>query len=75
MSDEDRAREIAEHAGIDLDDYDLFIAELSAAFAAVRAGEIEAIRARCAAFKLPLAKNDFERGRNCGLELAIRGRE
>ena len=46
MSDEERAREIAEHAGIDmLDDHDLFIAEMSAALAAVR----EAIRAKCEA--------------------------
>jgi hypothetical protein len=41
--DEERAREIAEHAGIDMmDDHDLFIREMSAALVAVRAEEREA---------------------------------
>jgi len=43
QSDEDRAREIAEHAGIDMmDDHDLFIAEMATALAEATAAEREA---------------------------------
>lgn len=38
MTDEERARKIAEHAGIDmLDEHDLFIAEMAEAFITIRA--------------------------------------
>lgn len=49
MTDEERAREIGEHAGIDmLDDHDLFIAEMTAALTAVRAEAAQAEREACA---------------------------
>lgn len=42
----ERARQIAEHAGIDIDDYDLFIAELAEALDSARAEGITAERER-----------------------------